>query len=134
MLRAEVAAGSELGLQAGQFMDRGDLVPDDVIIGMIRSHLTEGDGMVLDGFPRTLAQARALDEALAGAGLPLDRSVYFEVDRNELVKRLVNRSAEQGRSDDTPETINRRMDVRIFRFVYEWPQLYWDGSVPGYSR
>ncbi len=111
MLRTEVAAGSELGKQAGQFMDRGDLVPDDVIIGMIQSHLTEGEGMVLDGFPRTLAQASALDEALAGAGLPLDRSVYFKVDRKELVKRLLNRAAEQGRSDDTPETINRRMDV-----------------------
>lgn len=111
MLRAEVAAGSELGTLAKRYMDRGDLVPDDVIIGMIRARLTTGEGVVLDGFPRTIAQARALDEALEEAKLPLDRSVYFKVDRDELVRRLVNRAAEQGRSDDTPETIDRRMDV-----------------------
>ena len=111
MLRAEVAAGSELGRAAKQFMDRGDLVPDDVIIGMIRSHLTDGDGMVLDGFPRTLAQAEALDAAMEEAGTPLDRSVYFNVGQDELVRRLVIRANQQGRSDDTPQTISRRMDV-----------------------
>lgn len=111
MLRAEVAAASELGLSAKAYMDRGDLVPDDVIIGMIKSHLTDGAGMVLDGFPRTLTQAEALDAALEGAGQPLDRSVYFKVDQEELVKRLINRATEQGRSDDTPETVLRRMDV-----------------------
>lgn len=111
MLRSEVTAGSELGKLAKQYMDRGDLVPDDVIINMIRSHLTGGDGMVLDGFPRTVTQAKALDEALGQANMPLDKSIYFKVDRDELVNRLTNRAAEQGRSDDTPETINRRMDV-----------------------
>lgn len=111
MLRAEVAAGSDLGKQAKQYMDRGDLVPDDVIIGMIRSQLTDGSGMVLDGFPRTIGQAEALDAALDEAALPLDKAVYFNVDREELVKRLLNRAEEQGRSDDTLETINRRMDV-----------------------
>ena len=111
MLRAEVKAGSDLGKLAADYMNRGDLVPDDVIIGMIQSRLTSGDGMVLDGFPRTLGQARALDDALKAAGTPLDRSVYFSVDREELVKRLLNRATEQGRSDDTLETINRRMDV-----------------------
>ncbi len=111
MLRAEVAAGSKLGNLAKQYMDRGDLVPDDVIIGMIRSQLTESDGMVLDGFPRTIAQAKTLDDALEESNTPLDRSIYFNVDRDELVRRLINRATEQGRSDDTPETINRRMDV-----------------------
>jgi adenylate kinase len=111
MLRAEVAAGSELGKKAREYMDRGDLVPDEVIIGMIRSELTSGSGIVLDGFPRTLAQAEALDAALEDAGMPLDMSVYFKVEQEELVKRLVSRAAEQGRSDDTPETIMRRMDV-----------------------
>lgn len=111
MLRAEVSAGSELGVLAKQYMDRGDLVPDDVIIGMIRSHLTDGDGMVLDGFPRTITQAQALDEALQQADLPLDKSIYFNVDRQQLISRLINRAVEQGRSDDTPDTINRRMDV-----------------------
>lgn len=111
VLRAEVAAGSELGKLAKQYMDRGDLVPDDVIIGMIKSRLGGQSGMVLDGFPRTLPQAEALDRALEESGMPLDRAVYFDVDRDELVKRLVNRGTEQGRSDDTPETITRRMDV-----------------------
>lgn len=111
MLRAEVAAGSELGKQAKSYMDRGDLVPDDVIIGMIQSQLTGGDGMVLDGFPRTIKQAEALDGALNAANLPLDKAIYFNVDRDELVKRLLNRASEEGRSDDNLETINRRMDV-----------------------
>ena len=111
MLRAEVAAGSELGKLAKQYMDRGDLVPDDVIIGMIKSRLAGQSGMVLDGFPRTLPQAEALDKAMEESGTPLDRAVYFGVDRDELVRRLVKRGAEQGRSDDTPETISRRMDV-----------------------
>lgn len=111
MLRAEVAAESELGRKAKQYMDRGDLVPDAVIIGMIRSHLTNSIGMVLDGFPRTLTQAEALDAAMEEAGLPLDRSIFFRVDHDELVKRLMNRASEQGRSDDTVETISRRMNV-----------------------
>ena len=111
MLRAEVAAGSDLGKQARQFMDKGELVPDDLIINMIKSRLQAGGGMILDGFPRTITQAEALDQALSEAGQPLDRSVFFRVDRDELVKRLLNRAQEEGRSDDTPETIMRRMDV-----------------------
>ncbi|MDA0231953.1 MAG: adenylate kinase [Chloroflexi bacterium] len=111
MLRAEVAAASDLGRKARDYMDRGDLVPDDVIIGMIKSRLKDVDGMVLDGFPRTLAQAEALDAVLDDAGLPLDRAVLFRVAQEELVKRLVSRAVEQGRSDDTPETVSRRMDV-----------------------
>ena len=111
MLRAEVGAGSELGKLARQYMDSGDLVPDEVIINMIKSRLGGGDGMLLDGFPRTLAQAQALDASLEEAGQPLDKCVYFKVDRDELVARLINRASEQGRSDDTPETISRRMDV-----------------------
>lgn len=111
LLRAEVAAGSELGKLAKQFMDRGDLVPDDVIIGMIKLRLSGESGMVLDGFPRTVGQAEALDAALKESGQPLDRVIYFDVNRDELVSRLINRATEQGRSDDTPETIERRMDV-----------------------
>lgn len=111
MLRAEVGAGSELGKLAKQYMDRGDLVPDEVIINMIKSRLGGGDGMLLDGFPRTLGQAEALDASLQEANKPLDKCVYFKVDQDELVKRLINRASEQGRSDDTPETISRRMDV-----------------------
>jgi len=82
-----------------------------VIINMIKSRLGGGDGMLLDGFPRTLGQAEALDASLQEANKPLDKCVYFKVDQDELVKRLINRASEQGRSDDTPETISRRMDV-----------------------
>ena len=96
---------------AQQYMDRGDLVPDDVIIGMIKSRLQDGAGMVLDGFPRTVVQAQALDEALDEAGMPLDRVFYFDVPGQELVKRLTNRASEQGRADDRPEAIERRMQV-----------------------
>ncbi|HJM53160.1 MAG TPA: adenylate kinase [Dehalococcoidia bacterium] len=94
LLRVEVAAGSELGLAARAFMDRGDLVPDDVMIGMIQRRLESpgSDGIVLDGFPRTVAQARALDEALAADGTSVDRSIYFEVSEKELVRRLAGRA------------------------------------------
>ena len=94
LLRAEVAAGSDLGLAAKAFMDRGDLVPDDVMIGMIQGRLESpgSDGILLDGFPRTVAQAQALDEALSAAGTSVDRSIYFEVSEEELVRRLAGRS------------------------------------------
>jgi adenylate kinase len=75
-------------------MDRGDLVPDDVMIGMIQGRLASpgSDGLLLDGFPRTLAQAQALDEALASAGASVDQSIYFKVSEEELVRRLAGRS------------------------------------------
>lgn len=93
MLRAEVAAGTELGLMARAFMDRGDLVPDDVMIGMIRGRIEdpESGGILLDGFPRTVTQAVALDEALETAGASVDRAIYFDVSREELVRRLAGR-------------------------------------------
>ena len=94
LLRAEVAAATELGLAAKAFMDRGDLVPDDVMIGMIKGRLEspDSDGILLDGFPRTVAQAQALDEALAAANTSVDRSIFFEVSDEELVRRLAGRS------------------------------------------
>jgi adenylate kinase len=94
LLRAEVAAHTELGLAAKAFMDRGDLVPDDVMIGMIKCRLEspDSDGILLDGFPRTVAQAQALDEALAAANTSVDRSIFFEVSEEELVRRLAGRA------------------------------------------
>jgi adenylate kinase len=92
MLRAEVAAGSDLGKLAKAYMDRGELVPDDVIIGMIRNRLRQGSGMVLDGFPRTVAQAQALDRALSEAKSKIDRVIYFKADGEELVRRLSGRA------------------------------------------
>jgi len=94
LLRAEVAAATELGLAAKAFMDRGDLVPDDVMIGMIKGRLESpaSDGILLDGFPRTVAQAGALDEALAAANTSVDRSIFFKVSEEELVRRLAGRT------------------------------------------
>ena len=92
MLRLEIQAGTELGSQAKSFMDRGDLVPDDVIIGMIRGRLQDASGMILDGFPRTVTQAEALDAELARLGAPLDAAINLKVDRDELVRRLSGRA------------------------------------------
>ena len=92
MLRAEVAAGSELGLLAKGFMDRGDYVPDSNIIAMIQQYVSDPAGVLLDGFPRTLVQAESLDESLGAAGLPIDKIVHMSVDTDELVKRLSSRA------------------------------------------
>jgi adenylate kinase len=96
MLRAEVAASSDLGLKAKTFMDAGDYVPDDVMIGMIVSRLQADDaseGIILDGFPRTVAQAVALDEALYDLGGSIDLAILIDVDRDVLVDRLAGRAS-----------------------------------------
>ncbi len=92
ILRLETNACTELGRLAKSFMDRGDLVPDDVIISMIRGRLRDAAGMILDGFPRTVAQAKALDAELDRLGSPLDLAINLKVDREELVRRLSGRS------------------------------------------
>lgn len=110
LLRTAVADKTELGMQAKVAMDAGELVSDDIVIGMIHERLNASDaveGFILDGFPRTLAQAKALDELLAQLGRPLDRVVHVQVDDEEIVKRLLGR----GRSDDTEQTIRNRLDV-----------------------
>ncbi len=88
MLRAEVASGSRLGLLAKGFMDRGDLVPDSHIIAMIQQHIDGPAGVLLDGFPRTVVQAKALDKALEISGTPIDQVVNLSVEVCELVRRL----------------------------------------------
>lgn len=110
LLRAAVASGSELGKRAKAAMDAGELVADDVVVGMIRERLNEADaanGYILDGFPRTRPQAEALDDLLLDLGKPLDRVVNLEVDEEEIVKRLL----ERGRADDNENTIRNRMKV-----------------------
>jgi adenylate kinase len=94
MLREEAAAGTPLGIEAKRYMDKGALVPDDVIIGMIAERLRKPDarqGFLLDGFPRTLAQAEGLERLLKDLGQPLERVVYFDVPEQELVRRLTGR-------------------------------------------
>jgi adenylate kinase len=114
IFRDNVANGTELGLTAKEYMDAGDLVPDDVVISMVVERLDEDDcanGFVLDGFPRTVRQAEALDEWLGAAGNPLDAALFFEIDEEELFRRLAGRSAALHRSDDTEQTIRHRLEV-----------------------
>lgn len=94
MLRAAIAEGTKLGLEAKSFMDRGNLVPDEVVIGLIAARSQVGDckkGFILDGFPRTIPQAEALDEMLKKQGRAVDRAVLFEIPDEELVRRLSGR-------------------------------------------
>lgn len=110
LLRSEIANQTTLGLEAKGFMDRGELVPDAVVIGMIRSALDnnpEAKGFLFDGFPRTQAQSVALDELLEQRGEAINVVLALEVTEEELVKRLLNRGLTSGRTDDVNETIIR---------------------------
>jgi len=114
MLRAAVAAGSEVGRKAEAVMARGDLVPDEIVIQVARDRMGEDDarrGFILDGFPRTSGQAEALDRMLEELGTPLERCISLRVDPEELVARLLKRARIEGRSDDNEESIRNRMDV-----------------------
>jgi len=114
IFRANVAEGTALGRTAQCYMDRGDLVPDEVVIAMVMERLSEPDcehGFLLDGFPRTVAQAEALDLRLAELRCPLDSVMNFEVAEDELFRRLAGRAAELHRSDDGEETIRHRLEV-----------------------
>jgi adenylate kinase len=114
MLRAAVAAGTELGRRAKGIMDAGELVPDDVIVGIMRDRLTQADtegGFVLDGFPRTIPQAEALDAMLGGLGRRLALVLEFQLGEDEAARRMLGRAEEEGRSDDTSEVIRRRLEV-----------------------
>ncbi len=116
MLRAAVAAGTEVGRQAGALMERGELVSDDIVIEVARERLAEEDartGFVLDGFPRTVAQAEALDGILAEFGSKLERCVALVVDEEAVVQRLQKRAEIEGRADDNEETIRNRQ--RVYR-------------------
>jgi adenylate kinase len=110
LLREEIANQTKLGLEAQRFMDKGELVPDAVVIGMIGSALDanpQAKGFLFDGFPRTVAQAEALDELLAGKNSAITLVLALEVSQEELVKRLLNRGKTSGRSDDTNEEVIR---------------------------
>jgi adenylate kinase len=115
ILRSNAERGTELGRTASRYMDRGDLVPDEVIIGMVLERLGEGDcagGFVLDGFPRTVPQAEALERRLKELGRPLDAVVSLEVAEEELRGRLAVRAEEQDRAEDEDEdAIRRRLEL-----------------------
>jgi adenylate kinase len=110
ILRSEIARGTALGMEAKQIMDRGDLVSDDIVIGMIESKLDanpNANGFIFDGFPRTQAQAVALDDLLQKKGTAISAMLALEVDNEELVKRLLLRGKDSGRPDDANEDIIR---------------------------
>lgn len=112
ILRSEVASGTQLGLEVGRIMAAGDLVPDRLIVDIVRNRLPEaeeGAGALLDGFPRTVAQARALDEMLADEGHRTDFIVALDVPEQVLIDRLLHRAQVEGRLDDNRESIAERM-------------------------
>ena len=114
IFRALVEAGTPLGQRVKAFLERGELVPDDLVIDVIRHRLGEADathGFVLDGFPRTVPQAEALDRLLVELGRPLDAVLYLQADRQSLIERLGQRAEVEGRSDDRPDVIPHRIDV-----------------------
>ena len=116
LLRKEIADGTELGKNAQQYISAGQLVPDDVIIGIIAHKLDtlnkeEIKGIILDGFPRTLAQAEALEKMLEDRGEETEVLVDLNVDEEELINRLLIRGKTSGRSDDNLETIQKRLNV-----------------------
>lgn len=116
MLRAAVAAGTDIGKQAKEIMERGDLVPDDVVVKIISDRIEEKDcanGFILDGFPRTTGQAEALDKMLEEKGLKLNAVIEIRVDDSILVDRIRTRAAETGgdRADDNEETLKKRLEV-----------------------
>jgi len=114
LLRAAVKAGTELGLQAKAVMESGGLVSDEIVLGMLEERLTAGDtgnGFVLDGYPRNLAQANALDALLARLGQPVDIAVQLDVDTELLINRLAGRAEAEGRADDSPDAVRKRLGV-----------------------
>ena len=115
LLRSELAAQTELGLEAKKYMDKGELVPDAVVIGMIKSKLksvADAGGFIFDGFPRTVEQAKALDNLLNENGIPISGMLSLEVEKQELINRLLNRGKMSGRADDQDHTvIENRINV-----------------------
>jgi adenylate kinase len=114
MLRAEIAAASDLGLKAQSLISRGELVPDEVVIGMIEKRIeAAGDvnGFIFDGFPRTVKQAEALDNVLSSRDMEINLMINLDVESQELIDRLLKRSEMEGRADDNLETIQNRIHV-----------------------
>jgi len=114
MLRAAIASGSDLGARVSGIMERGDLVSDEIVIELIEQRLPEAEaagGAIFDGFPRTIAQAQALDAMLEHRGSRIDLVIRLKVDDEQLMKRVAGRFAESGRPDDNPESFKVRLDA-----------------------
>jgi adenylate kinase len=114
LLRSAVAAGTELGKRAKAVIDRGELVSDDIMLGLIEERLSENDstnGFILDGYPRNIHQARDLEELLERLGQPLDEALQIDVDEEMVIERIARRAEREGRSDDGEEVARHRMEV-----------------------
>ena len=114
LLRAEVAADSKLGIEAREVMARGELVSDEILLGMLENRFSQEDtkgGFILDGYPRNLAQADALTALLERIGQPMDAAVQLDVPSELLVERIAGRAKAEGRADDTPESVRTRLKV-----------------------
>lgn len=114
LLRSAVKAGTKLGIKAKAVLDRGELVSDDIMLELLEERLSQADseaGFILDGYPRNLAQARALDELLSRIDQPVDEALQIDVDVEMVIARIARRAAEEGRSDDTEEVVRNRMKV-----------------------
>lgn len=114
LLRAAVAAGTPLGLQAKAVMEAGQLVSDDIVLGMLEERFGQPDvqrGFILDGYPRNQAQARALDALLERMQLPVQAAVQLDVDQATLLERLAGRAKAEGRADDNPASVANRLQV-----------------------
>jgi adenylate kinase len=137
LLRSEVEAKTELGLKAKAIMDNGDLVSDEIVIGMIKNKLEEhqeGPGFIFDGFPRTVDQARELRKALTEIDERVSVMISLTVPREELTKRLLKRGELTGRSDDNLETINNRIDVynkQTLPVAYYYDKMHKHAPVDG---
>ncbi len=133
MLRAEIASGSKLGLEVKSLMEQGKLVSDEIVIELIRNHLaqnTQANGFIFDGFPRTVEQAEALDILMGEQGMSITCMASLVVHEEELVKRLLERGRQKGRTDDNEETIKRRIKeyeektLPVAKFYGEQDKLY----------
>jgi adenylate kinase len=114
LLRAAVKAGTPLGLKAKAVMEAGQLVSDEIVLGMLEERLAQPDaaaGFILDGYPRNVAQCEALERLLARIGQPLEVAIKLDVPTELIVERIAGRAAKEGRKDDTPETVRERLRV-----------------------
>jgi adenylate kinase len=114
ILRAEMASKTPLGIEAKNLIEKGELVPDDIVIGMVRNKIDSeagGEGFIFDGFPRTIEQAEALDKILEERNTPISAMISLEVEEEELIERLLKRAELEGRKDDNIEVIQNRIKV-----------------------
>jgi len=114
LLRKAVEAGTSFGKTAQKVMDRGELVPDDVMLGLIEERLGKDDvknGFILDGYPRNMTQAKALDRLLNRLGQPVEEALHIDVDEDQVIARIAERATREGRTDDTEDVVRHRMQV-----------------------